>query len=59
MKVVKDFESRPHKAVSSLVERGKERQEWNEQNLPKVLPGRSGRRLPGWSIKRKRQRGGG
>ena len=31
MKVMEDFESRPHKAVTSVVERGKERQEWNEQ----------------------------
>ena len=31
MKVVKDFESRPHKAVTFVVERGKERQEWREQ----------------------------
>ena len=42
MKVVEDFESRPHKAVSFVVERGKEIQEWNEQKLPKVLPGFSG-----------------
>ena len=31
MKVVENFESRPHKAVSFLVEREKETQEWNEQ----------------------------
>ena len=31
MKVVDDFESRPHKAVTFVVERGKERQEWREQ----------------------------
>ena len=37
MKVVEDFESRPQKAVSFVVERGKEMQEWNEQRLPKVL----------------------
>ena len=42
MKVVEDFESRPHKAVIFVVERGKERQEWNEQKLPKVPPGYSG-----------------
>ena len=41
MKVLEDFES--------VVERDKEIQEWNEQNLPKVLPGYSGRRLPGRS----------
>ena len=31
MKVVEDFESRPHEAVIFAVERGRERQEWNEQ----------------------------
>ena len=51
MEVVEDFESRPHKAVSFLVEREKEMEEWNEQKLPKVLPGYSGRRLPGRSTK--------
>ena len=45
MKVIEDFESRPHKAVAFVVERGKERQEWNEQQLPKALPGFSGGRL--------------
>ena len=49
MEVVEDFESRPHKAVSSLVEREEEIQEWNEQKLPKVLPGYSGGRLSGRS----------
>ena len=53
MKVVEDFESRPHKAVTFVVERGKERQEWNEQKLPKSLPGYSGGRLPGRSTKEK------
>ena len=51
MKVVEDFESRPHKAVPFVVERGKEIQEWNEQKLPKVLPGYSGGSLPGRSTK--------
>ena len=37
MKVIEDFESRPHKAATFVVERGKERQEWNEQTLPKTL----------------------
>ena len=37
MKVVEDFESRPHKAVSSGVQRENEIQEWNEQKLAKVL----------------------
>ena len=53
MEVVKDFESRPHKAVSFVVEREKEIQEWNEQKLPKALPGYSGGRLPGRSTKEK------
>ena len=46
MKVVEDFDSRPHKAVSFVVEK-KEVQEWNEQKLPKVLPGYNQGRLPG------------
>ena len=54
MKVIEDFESRPHKAVTFVVERGKERQEWSEQRMPKVLPGYSGGRLPGRSTKEKR-----
>ena len=33
--MVEDFESRPHKAVSFVVAREKEIQEWNEQNLTK------------------------
>ena len=53
MKVVEDFESRSHKAVSFVVERGKEMQEWNEQKLPKVSPAHSGGRLPGRSTKEK------
>ena len=44
---------RPHKAVTFVVERGKERQEWNEQILPKALPGYSGGRLPGKSTEEK------
>ena len=32
---------KPHKAVSLVVEREKEVQEWNEQKLPKALPGYS------------------
>ena len=58
MKVVEDFESRPHEAVSFVVDRGKEIQEWNEQKLPKVLLGYSGGRLPETSTKEKgRERG--
>ena len=49
MEVVEDFESRPHKAVSFVVEREKEMQEWNEQKLPKASLGYSGGRLPGIS----------
>ena len=55
MKVVENFESRPHNAVSFVVERDKEVQEWNEQKLPGALPDYSGERLPRRS-KRKRQR---
>ena len=54
--VVEDFESRPHEAVSFVVRREKEIKEWNEQKLPKVLPGYSGVKLPGRSTKEKRQR---
>ena len=51
MEAVEDFESRPHKAVSFVVERERKIQEWNEQTLPKVLPGHSGGRVPGRSAK--------
>ena len=57
MEVVEDFESRPHKAVSLVVERGKEIQEWNEQKLPKVLQVNSRGRLPGRSTKEKGREG--
>ena len=53
MQVIDDFESRPHKAVTFVVQRGKERQEWNEQKLPKALPGYSRGRLPGRSTEEK------
>ena len=53
MNAVEDFESRPHKAVTFVVEREKERQEWSEQKLPKALPGYSGGRLPGRSTEEK------
>ena len=53
MKLIEDFESRPHKAVTFAVERGKERQEWNVQTLSKALPGYSGGRLPGRSAEEK------
>ena len=53
MKVIEDFESRPHKADTFGVERGKERQEWSEERMPKVLPGYSGGRLPGRSTEEK------
>ena len=36
MNVVEDFESRPHKAVSFVVERGKERQEWTRKTAEGV-----------------------
>ena len=53
MKVVEDFESRPHKTDSFVVERVEEIQEWNEQKLPKVLLGDSGGKLPERSTKEK------
>ena len=53
MKVTEDSESRPQKAVTFVVERGWERQEWSEQKLPKALPGHSGGRLPGRSTEEK------
>ena len=42
MEVVEDFETRPHEAVSFVVEREKEIRDWNGQKMPKVLPGHSG-----------------
>ena len=63
MEVVEDFESRPHKAVTFLVERNNEFQVWRDQKMPKMLPGFSGGRLPGRSKvakkKRRRERRGG
>ena len=56
MEVVEDFESRPHKAASFVVEREKEMQEWNEQKMPKALPGYSGGKLPGRSKKKRKRR---
>ena len=53
MKVIEDFESRPHKAVTFVVERGKERQEWKEQKLPKALPACCGGRYLGRSTEEK------
>ena len=53
VEVVEDFESRPHKAVSFLVESEKEIKVCSEQKLPKVLPGYCGGRLPGRSTKEK------
>ena len=51
MKVVEDFESGPHKAVSFFfVEREEEIREWNEQKMPVMLSGYNVGRLP-----RKRQ----
>ena len=58
MKVIEDFESRPHKAVTFVVERGKERQEWNEQQLPQAPPAYSGGRLPGRSTEEKGRKEG-
>ena len=46
MNVVEDFESRPHKVATFVVEKGKERQEWSKQRIAKALTGYSGGRLP-------------
>ena len=55
MKVVEDFffESRPHQAVSSVVQRDKEIQEYIGQKLLNALPGFCGGMLPGRSTKEK------
>ena len=51
MEVIEDFESRSHKAVTCVVERRKEKHEWNEQKLPQ---GRySGGRRPGRNTEEK------
>ena len=50
---MEDFESRPHTAVSFVVEREKEIRERSGQKMPKVLPGKSGGRLPGRNTKEK------
>ena len=49
IEVVKDFESRPHKAVPFQVDREKGVPEWKEQKMPEALPGCSGGMLPGSS----------
>ena len=51
MKVVEDFDSTPHKAAPSVVERDMEEQVWNEQKMQKALPGFCGGSLPGRSTK--------
>ena len=59
MEVMEDFESRPHNAVSFVVERNMEVQEWIEQKMRKALPGHNGGRLSGRSTdERDRQRAG-
>ena len=47
MEVVEDFESRPHKIVSFVVERDTDFQVWREQKMPKALPGFCCGKLPG------------
>ena len=58
MQVIEEFESRPHKAITFVVERGKERQERNEQKLPKA-PGKGGGRRNGDDEPRTRKKKGG
>ena len=50
MEIAEDFESRPHKAVAFLIEKGKELQEMRQLEMPKALPSnllRQVRRLQG------------
>ena len=56
MKLVEDFESMPHKAVSFVVERDKEEKEWEEQRMPIAMLGFTGGRLPGRKFAGKGQR---
>ena len=46
MEVVEDFESRPHQAVTFLVEREKEIQEVRELKMSEALLGFSGDKMP-------------
>ena len=57
--VVEDFESRPHKAMSFEVRREKETEDWDEQKLPKMLPGYSEGRLPESVLESQQKRGWG
>ena len=50
MEVAEDFESRRHKTVTFLVERGKEIQDLCELKMPKALPGYSGGKLSGRTV---------
>ena len=50
MDVVENFESRPRKAVTFLVDRDGEIQEWCELKMPTALPG-----IQRWKIARKKQ----
>ena len=47
--MVEDFESRPHNAVTFLVQRDKEVQELRELQIQKALPGNTRRKSPGRS----------
>ena len=49
MEVEEDLESRLYNAVSFVVERDKEVQEWKEQKMPEALPGFSVGKVPGRS----------
>ena len=49
MDVVGDFESRPHNAVSFVVDRDREFQVWREPKVFKAVPGFSGEMLRGRS----------
>ena len=56
MEVVEDFESRPHKAVTFLMERDTEIQELRELKMPTALPGCNGGKLLGKEAESEKKR---
>ena len=58
LRVVEDFESRAHKAVTLLAERDKEIQEVRELKLSRALPGYSGVKIEARQKEGKRKGGG-
>ena len=55
MEMVDNFDSRPHKAVTFLVERNQKFQVWREQKMPRAQSGSSGGKLPRRSKVEKRE----